>query len=620
LFKTKYCIMANPQGFLRTATFCSWALYVILLQLLPLTLNWNWNTPVLVLALCQAYTPASQFQSPVQTSQPEQGQSKARKNGIVYFTAVPPSPGSPTSRQNQAMVQELEKKLHTIQRPHPYGGRFRFGVLLDPVDLLDDTKETTAEAAAAGTSLPSAPPPSQWSGVLTSGMRSIRVVAFDDVAPVSDNELDMPIQDIDLLCSKLVERIDWQSTLMQWKSFGNAPPSWSSGQSGGASTNNGPPLTFHVRCKRHRNTADDSSDSNEAMSYFPPDIARPIRHAFATQLHEVTGWTPQPKRDMAMMEINVILHYQRQRRRRRDGSNNNAEVRDRDLTPHVLVEVPVLLPPVDMRVRELPRPGFKRVESWAVAKCANIQPYDVVLDPMCGRATFLVEAACFWPDAQQYIGIDLNEDQLNDAELNIQDAKVQDAVRVYNGDCRCLNETTATLVASSNFGEDGSIDNILCCPPFGRQFATSSGLYEDSMREWSRVLKPITGKMVLVIDENNLEELAQSINNNGCQIKEARRVRLGNLKAAILIVHKTCNMNDPVDGGVANEEVAASSSSINFVQCFAWEAVDREVYGNASDRGLWTMMRAQGLPALVPACQSPPVKRGVLGSYTIGTR
>jgi hypothetical protein len=46
----------------------------------------------------------------------------------------------------------------------------------------------------------------------------------------------------------------------------------------------------------------------------------------------------------------------------------------------------------------------KRIESFFVAQSAHIQPRDIVLDPMCKRATFLIEAAKYWPLADRYWG------------------------------------------------------------------------------------------------------------------------------------------------------------------------------------------------------------------------
>ena len=42
-----------------------------------------------------------------------------------------------------------------------------------------------------------------------------------------------------------------------------------------------------------------------------------------------------------------------------------------------------------MRTSELPKSGFKRVESFALVKSFDIQSDEVVIDPMCGKGYFL---------------------------------------------------------------------------------------------------------------------------------------------------------------------------------------------------------------------------------------
>lgn len=115
-------------------------------------------------------------------------------------------------------------------------------------------------------------------------------------------------------------------------------------------------------------------------------------------------------------------------------------------------------------MEELPKPGFKRVDSFALAKALQIRVRDDVLHPMCGRETFLVEEATFWPDAICE-GIDASSDQLQDAQMNVNAAKAR--VDLLQGDARDLRHI-----------KDSSIDWILRCRPFGRQFGTPDEIPE----------------------------------------------------------------------------------------------------------------------------------------------
>ena len=111
------------------------------------------------------------------------------------------------------------------------------------------------------------------------------------------------------------------------------------------------------------------------------------------------------------------------------------------------LEWTVLVPPRSRRFSEadyLPKPGCKRVEAWMLMK--NMEPTVlreaveqkrrtktniaakkdvIVLDPLRGKATFLVEAATTWNTilddgvSISFVGVDASDDQLRDATMNV---------------------------------------------------------------------------------------------------------------------------------------------------------------------------------------------------------
>ena len=88
------------------------------------------------------------------------------------------------------------------------------------------------------------------------------------------------------------------------------------------------------------------------------------------------------------------------------------------------------------------------------------------------------------------IGVDSDQAQLDAAAKNL-------------GSNATLMQACATDLPL----EDGSIDAIVSCPPFDRQYAATGGLselYGASFREMRRVLKP-GGRAALLLDENSLE-------------------------------------------------------------------------------------------------------------------
>ena len=208
-----------------------------------------------------------------------------------------------------------------------------------------------------------APPRKEWHRVLR-GPLSVRIVAADLPSYATRAGVLPSVPDATNLADAILEHTDWSAALDAWAAFGNVASA---------------PLPAHVRCKRHTTAV-----------WAPAGISPPLRRALALRLPEAL--TPEPRRERAAVEIQVTLHE--------DG---------------VLVELLALKQRMD---RDLPCPGFRRLESYVVAQAARIQPGDVVLDPFCGKATFLAEAELCWPGAS-VIGVDSDPAQLDAAAKNL---------------------------------------------------------------------------------------------------------------------------------------------------------------------------------------------------------
>ena len=239
-----------------------------------------------------------------------------------------------------------------------------------------------------------APPRKEWHRVLR-GPLSVRIVAADLPSYATRAGVLPSVPDASNLADALLEHTEWRAALEAWTAFGNAVTA---------------PLPAHVRCKRHTTAV-----------WAPAGISPPLRRALALRLPEAL--TPEPRRERAAVEIQVTLHE--------DG---------------VLVEFLALKQRMD---RDLPCPGFRRLESYVVAQAARIKPGDVVLDPFCGRGTFLVEAALFEPDAT-YVGIDRDGEQLAKATRNAE-TSTGAQIRFERGDA------TALPLA------DDSVDAVVSC-------------------------------------------------------------------------------------------------------------------------------------------------------------
>ena len=145
----------------------------------------------------------------------------------------------------------------------------------------------------------------------------------------------------------------------------------------------------------------------------------------------------------------------------------------------------------------------KRLESFVVAKLAEIQPYDVIVDPICRRATILIEASKYWPLAR-YIGMDDQIGNLEHARMNADSTLTR--LELYHNKVRPGRDCTTTARLNTVTGDvlAGSVDKLMTCLPFGK----TSGEYALLLLSWVSLLKPSSGaSLILVVDIGSLEAL-----------------------------------------------------------------------------------------------------------------
>ena len=152
----------------------------------------------------------------------------------------------------------------------------------------------------------------------------------------------------------------------------------------------------------------------------------------------------------------------------------------------------------------------KRLESFVVAKLAEIQPYDVVVDPICRRGTILIEAAKYWPMAR-YIGMDDQIGNIEHARMNAD--STQTTLELYHYKSRhgrdCGTRTTLDAILKA-IPTAGSVDKVVTCLPFGK----TSDEYAALLKSWTSLFKSASGvSLLLVIDTRSLEALELAFEN-----------------------------------------------------------------------------------------------------------
>lgn len=223
----------------------------------------------------------------------------------------------------------------------------------------------------------------------------------------------------------------------------------------------------------------------------------------------------------------------------------------------------------------------KRIESFLVARAANIQQGEHILDPMCGRATILIEAAKYWPLAGAYYGVDTSIPHLEHAVMNADSTKT------------CLDLRWGKPFELPH--KENSLDKIVTCLPFRK----SVNYYYGLLREWSRVLKHSTGKMILVIDQPTLPDLTAAINSlDYLDIEFVRSTFLWGTDRVTIVI---------VGTGVSQNTIGSSPTSEQGI--FDWERSGKTAGDSQTetslilDRQNWLRLRATTRPPLVPYTQ-----------------
>ena len=164
------------------------------------------------------------------------------------------------------------------------------------------------------------------------------------------------------------------------------------------------------------------------------------------------------------------------------------------------VSIPILSkcpPPIN-----LPTKGLHHAISWGLALTANITEGEFVLDPCVGKAGLLLETEV-WSQPANFIGCELNSDELSDAVRNISAVKSNISLMQTN-----------FIYAPFR---DNIVDVILSDLPFGRKHGDYEGnktLYPAIASQVSRLLSP-TGRAVLLTSEECHELLITSLTGNG---------------------------------------------------------------------------------------------------------
>ncbi|KAH9488144.1 hypothetical protein Btru_064948 [Bulinus truncatus] len=154
--------------------------------------------------------------------------------------------------------------------------------------------------------------------------------------------------------------------------------------------------------------------------------------------------------------------------------------------------------------REYIDSGLRTTIAWIMCYLAKITPDDIVLDPMCGKATVLLEARSDF-NAVMYLGSDLDQNFINAAKDNT------------SRQISCQAAVSLVLADGLNLPyRDGCIDVVVCDTPFNQKHKIRQDntelFYLQFLKEVYRVLAP-DGRCVLLVRHDMKETLTTKLIN-----------------------------------------------------------------------------------------------------------
>ncbi|CAB9515701.1 expressed unknown protein [Seminavis robusta] len=244
-------------------------------------------------------------------------------------------------------------------------------------------------------------------------------------------------------------------------------------------------------------------------------------------------------------------------------------------------------------------PNTKRIESFVVARSANLQPNEVVWDPFCQRGTFLVEAAKYWPTAT-YHGTDKNMGHLQHAQMNAKSTATH--LHLYHH------------VNASFPNGPIMVDKILTRLPSRRH----QSYYQRLLTEWSNnVLRP-SGTVVLLVNvPDDLDALKMAVHNLSGRYEisflRSPSFPVGNTNSSrrratlAILRHRLPPRQSKKEQSVSSSlETRPPQQSTTRVGLLEWEQERLQAAGlfaSADTKAMqqvWAQIRSETLPWMVP--------------------
>lgn len=160
--------------------------------------------------------------------------------------------------------------------------------------------------------------------------------------------------------------------------------------------------------------------------------------------------------------------------------------------------------------------------AYNMIQLADVQPGEIVCDPLCGSGVIPVETAHGWP--QSFI--------LASDNFSVAIEKTLDNVKANNMPKSDILQWDTTRMPL----KDGSVDVFITDLPFGKRLGSkeiNKKLYPQLFSEMTRCVRPSTGRIVLLtMDKTMANQCIYSFEiRKYCRLEQTFFVKVGNLNA-----------------------------------------------------------------------------------------
>jgi len=164
--------------------------------------------------------------------------------------------------------------------------------------------------------------------------------------------------------------------------------------------------------------------------------------------------------------------------------------------------------------------------AYALLRVSGIREGDMILDPMCGSGTILIEAALAFKRVRLY-GMDINEEYLKGAMKSARKAGVGHRILFKVGNARYLEEEFP----------NADFDRVITNPPYGVRMRPRDikSLYRGLIRGSYNILKE-GGSLTLLTTRHRLAK--RIANEVGFSLAHERSIYLGGLYPRVLVFSK----------------------------------------------------------------------------------